>query len=115
MVTWKTGVDHVEKTLNEQGHNEARLWTKVDGLAIFNNIVHGEYNDKAQLEINGSYRDRYWENTNVNAFTDANGRSHIAMVRYLDDTNSREWTPKDNKALVRGVQDVPELSSFKFT
>lgn len=54
VVRWATAVTHMEKTLKEQGHAGARLWTETDGSAIFNNVVKGGHNDKAQLDVSGS-------------------------------------------------------------
>ncbi len=104
VVNWKTGVNHVEKTLKKQGHTGARLWTEEDGTAIFNNVVKGGHNDKAQLDVSGSSPDgRYWEGTE-----DRNHPGH-ALVRYPGD-GSRNWIHKGLVARVCGVQDVPELS-----
>lgn len=104
VVNWKTGMNHAEKTLKKQGHQNARLWTEADGTAIFNNVVKGGHNDKAQLDVSGSLpHGRYWESTE--------GRTSLgpAVVRYLDD-GYRRLKFKDYVARVRAVQDVPELS-----
>ena len=116
VVTWKTGMDHVQKTLKKQGHTGARLWTEADGTAIFNNVVKGGHNDKAQLDVSGSDpHGRYWESTEQNrvvhhvVYNVIWGSLGHAMVRYPGD-GYRHWKSKDLDARVRAVQDVPELS-----
>lgn len=64
VVDWKTGMNHALNTLKNQGHKTARLWTKADSKAIFNNLVIGGHNGIAQLELSGSSPfGRYWECT----------------------------------------------------
>ena len=101
IVNWKTGMNHVEKTLKKQGHKNARLWTEADGTAIFNNVVKGGHNGKALIDVSGSYPyGRYWEGAK---------NSDNAMVRYPSD-GFANWRYKGLYARVRAVQDVPELS-----
>lgn len=106
VVNWETGMNHAQKTLKKQGHTGARLWTEADGTAIFNNVVKGGHNDKAQLDVSGSGPDgRYWESTGYRDDPDG------VMVRYPGG-GGRDWVYKDFDARVRATQDVPELARF---
>jgi hypothetical protein len=105
VVGWNTGMNHAQQTLKKQGHTGARLWTEADGKEIFNNVVKGGHNDKAQLDVSASNPNgRYWEGT-----TEFSGYSGTAMLCYLGG-GFRFWEDKVDIARVRTVQDVPELS-----
>ena len=106
LVSWYAGVDHVRQTLKkDHGHTGAHLWTAGDGSAIFNNIVQGGHNHKAQLDVSGANpAGRYWESTE---FVLGPGG---AVVRYLDIDRHRDWRSRSDVARVRAVQDVPALA-----
>lgn len=107
VVNWNTGLSHVEKTLKNQGHANARLWSwkQSDGSVIFNNIVQGGYNDKAELDVSGSNPNgRYWDGIQLTLGPGG------AVVHYLDIEKHIDWKSKNDVARVRAVQDIPELS-----
>lgn len=103
VVNWEAGMNHAQ-TLKKQGHTGARLWTEADGAAIINNVVKGGHNNKAQLNVSGSFPDgRYWECTRIR------GAPFRGIVRYPEN-GKRVSDYYDHAARVRAVQDVPELS-----
>lgn len=105
-VSWYAAGDHIRQTLKkDNGHTGARLWTVGDGSAIFNNIVQGGHNNKAQLDVSGSYPlGRYWESTE---FVLGPGG---AVARCLHVDLARDWRSRNDVARVRAVLDVPALA-----
>lgn len=103
-VCWKRADNHVKETLPRQGHKNTRLWTDADHCAIFNNIVEAGLNGKVKLTNNGNWWNGYWGSSTDDSV-------YPAAITHCLQTYNTDWPNRDNGALTRAVQDVPELAS----